>query len=486
MVVSEHASPVVSENSQLVRIPRRRWIDRALARTPVRQAVLAEPPAGSGLRPVLGDRGLPLVANLAKAVRWGPAQGLADYRSMGPVTWSRPLGQATVSVAGPEATQVVLSNKDKAFGQGWDYYIGPFFRRGLLLLEFDEHMFHRRLMQQAFTRPRLEGYFAELAALVDDSVAAWPSEKQLLLYPTIKTMTLEIAGEIFMAANVGIEREVLNTAFVACTRAGLAFVRYPVPGGKWRAGLRGRKVLEDYFFRMLPAKRASQGNDFFSALCHARDEDGQQFDDRAVVDHMIFLIMAAHDTSTTTATAAAYFLGKHPEWQERARAQSLARGDAPLDMATLEQLTVLDDIVKETLRLISPVPGFARRTVRDTEILGHYIPAGVAVSVVHWVNQLLPEYWTDPATFDPDRFSAERHEDKSHRCAWVPFGGGVHKCIGMHFGTLEVKAILDAMLRNYEWSLPQDYEIPWGFSSIPFPADDAPMVLRRRAPSDLS
>ncbi|KAA0020100.1 cytochrome P450 [Antrihabitans cavernicola] len=479
-MISEYPARAISENSQLVRIPRRQLLDRVLARTPRREAELATPPPGSGLKPVLGDRGLPFVGNLLKAMRWGPAQALAEYRRVGPVTWSRPLGQPNVYVSGPEATQVVLSNKDKAFGQGWDYYIGAFFDRGLLLLEFDEHMFHRRLMQQAFTRPRLEGYFAELTGLVDKSVAAWPTEHRLLVYPTIKTMTLEIAADIFMDAEVGIERDSLNKAFIACTHGGMAFVRYPIPGGHWRAGLRGRKVLEDYFFRMLPAKRASQDNDMFSALCHARDEDGEQFSDRDVINHMIFLIMAAHDTSTTTATAAAYFLGKHPEWQKKARAESLARGDAPLDMAALETATVLDEVIKETVRLVSPVPGFARRTVKDTEILGHYIPAGVTVSVLHWVNQLLPEYWTDPERFDPDRFSAERHEDKSHRYAWVPFGGGVHKCIGMHFGTLEVKVILDAMLRHYEWSLPQDYEIPWAFSSMPFPVDDAPMVLRRR------
>lgn len=479
MVVSDNVRPGAMENSQLVQIPDA-LPDRLLGLTPVRTAVLAEPPAGSGLEPIVGDLGLPYLSNGLKTLRWGPAHGLADYRLRGPVTWSRPLGQKTVMVAGPDATQVVLSNKDKAFGQGWDYFIGPFFRRGLLLLEFDEHMFHRRLMQQAFTRPRLEGYFGELTTVVEKAVGDWRTDAPLRLYPTVKDMTLEVASEIFMDAEVGGEREKLNKAFIACTHAGMSIVRHPIPGGHWRAGLQGRKVLEEYFTRMLPAKRTSDDGDFFAALCHAVDEDGNRFGDRDVIDHMIFLIMAAHDTSTVTATSAAYFLGKHPEWQARAREEALARGDGPLDMAGLEAMPTLDAIIKESLRLVSPVPGFARRTVKDTEILGHYVPAGVSVNVLHWVNHLLPEYWTRPETFDPDRFSDERREDKSHRCAWMPFGGGVHKCIGMHFGTLEVTAILHAMLRNYEWTVPDDYEIPWGFSSLPFPRDGAPMTLRRR------
>jgi cytochrome P450 len=102
------------------------------------------------------------------------------------------------------------------------------------------------------------------------------------------------------------------------------------------------------------------------------------------------------------------------------------------------------------------------------------------IDVGQWVNHLLPEYWTDPARFDPERFAEPRREDKSHKFAWVPFGAGAHKCIGMHFGMLEVKAVIDAMVRNFEWRLPPDYEIPWSYITLPYPRDGAPVVLRRR------
>ncbi|TSE01438.1 cytochrome P450 [Skermania sp. ID1734] len=473
-----------TENSRLIETGRTALLDRLLHAVPERAATLAQPPAGSGLRAVRGDLGIPLVGSGLGWLRWGPAQQIEQYRRWGPVTWSKTLGQPIVTVTGPDAAQVVVANKDKAFGQGWEYYIGPFFHRGLLLLEFEEHMFHRRLMQQAFTRPRLEQYFTELTELANRRIASWPTGRTIHLYSTLKALTLEVAAEIFMDADVGAERDRLNRAFIAATHAALAVVRAPVPGGNWRAGLRGRKVLEDYFYRMLPAKRSSAGNDFFSALCHARDEDGSRFTDADVVNHMIFLIMAAHDTSTTTATSVAYFLGKHPEWQERARAESLARPSGPLDMQVLEAMTTLEMCIKESLRLVSPVPGLVRRTVADTEILGYYVPAGVLVDVNVWANHLLAEYWPQPERFDPERFSPQRREDKSHRYAWMPFGAGAHKCIGMHFGMLEVKTILDAMLRNFEWSYAgspsRGYEMPWGYSTISFPRDDAPIVLRRR------
>ena len=103
-------------------------------------------------------------------------------------------------------------------------------------------------------------------------------------------------------------------------------------------------------------------------------------------------------------------------------------------------------MIKETLRLVAPVPMLMRKTVKDAEVEGHHIPAGTLVAVAAAVNHFDPACWTQPDAFDPHRFGPERQEDKSHRNAWIPFGGGVHKCIGLHFGTLEVKAILHEML----------------------------------------
>ena len=85
--------------------------------------------------------------------------------------------------------------------------------------------------------------------------------------------------------------------------------------------------------------------------------------------------------------------------------------------------------------------------------------------------------WTDPHRFDPERFAEGRREDKSHRYAWMPFGGGAHKCIGLHFGTFEVKALLHEMLRTYRWSVPETYRMRWDYVSLPVPVDGLPVRL---------
>ena len=312
---------------------------------------------------------------------------------------------------------------------------------------------------------------------------AWPTDEPFLLYPAVKALSLDVAEAVFMGASEeerhSPETAEVAAAFVDCVRAGLAVVRFPVPGLRWHRGLKGRAVLEEYFRSRIPAKRRSDDRDLFAALCHVETDEGHSFTDEDVVSHMIFLMMAAHDTSTITATATLYFLAKHPEWQERCREESRAYGDGPIDLAGTEKLESLDLAFTEAMRLVTPVPGMARRTVRDTEILGHHVPAGTMVSVADWASHLLPNLWAAADTFDPTRFDEPRREDKQHRYAFMPFGGGVHKCIGMHFGRAEVKALVHRILLTHRIAVPEGYDVRWDMTSLPSPADGLPVVLHR-------
>lgn len=464
--------------SSVLLLPAPRVVDEALLglsrRWPIRP--LAMPPVGSNLKPVVGDAGLPLLGHTLDYIRFGVDLGRDRYERLGPVSWMGAFGMKMVVIAGPSATQAALANTDKAFSQdGWTFLIDKFFHRGLMLMSFDEHLMHRRIMQEAFTRDRLAGYVGQVVPRARDGINSWATDRPVRLYPLLKELTLDIATEVFMGGRGGEDTHAINGAFVATVRAASSIVRVPIPGTRFRAGVQGRKVLESYFVKHLPETRTSGGNDLFAGLCHATTAEGDSFSDEDVVNHMIFLMMAAHDTSTITTAAVAYYLAKHPEWQERARTESLALGDAPVGIEALERLSALDLIVKEALRLAAPVPLVMRKAVKDTEIEGHYIPQGSLVAVAPALNHFDPACWSDPDVFDPDRFGPAREEDKSHRNAWIPFGGGVHKCIGLHFGTLEVKAILHQMLLTYSWTVPDDYEVRWDNTSLPVPVDGLPI-----------
>ncbi|GAA14210.1 cytochrome P450 [Gordonia alkanivorans] len=443
-------------------------------------SVLATPPAGSDLQAIpCSGRNSSLEI---MSMRRDPF-GFADRRraQFGNVSGLNAFGVQMVMTGNPRAAQELLMNKDRAFANGpaWSYFIGPFFNRGVMLLDFDEHRHHRQILQQAFGTTALEGYMQEMQPMIAERVAEFPVGS-VKLFEQFKALTLDLALEVFLGLNLPRdEADRINKAFIDTVRAGVAYVRKPLPGGRWWKGLRSRKVLEEFFYANIAAKRARETPDLFSVLCHAESDEGHSFSDEDVVNHMIFVLMAAHDTSTITMTQMAYNMAKHPEWQDRARAESLELGPE-LGYDALAGMTALDLVMKESLRLCPPVPAQPRMAVKDTSIEGFYVPEGTIVTTSSLSSHRDPEFFTNPDMFDPERFGPERAEDKSHRFAWMPFGGGVHKCIGLYFGQMEIKTIMHHLLRGYEWSVPADYVLPMDYSALPVPKDKLPVPLRRR------
>ncbi|UEA58039.1 cytochrome P450 [Gordonia otitidis] len=442
--------------------------------------IIAPAPPGSGLRAVqCADRNGMLEV---LSMRRDPFGFAADRRArFGQLYGINALGKRIVVASGVDAADTILRNRDRAFANGpaWGYLIGPFFNRGLMLLDFEEHRHHRLIMQQVFANTALKGYMQEMSPMIADRMQRFATGK-VLLADKFKALTLDVALEVFLG--VALPREDadrLNKAFIETVRAGVALVRRPVPGGRWWKGLRSRRVLEEFFASAIDDKRARETPDLFSVLCHAESEEGQRFTDDDVVNHMIFVLMAAHDTSTITMTQMAYHLARHPEWQQRARDESddLA-GELGYD--DLGHLGTLDLVMRESLRLCPPVPSQPRTAVDDTSIGDYFIPAGTMVSVPQLANHRDPEIYSEPDRFDPERFIPERAEDKRHRMAWAPFGGGVHKCIGLYFGQMEIKTIMHHLLRDYEWSVPRGYEMPMDYSALPVPKDRLPVTLWRR------
>ncbi|MEV7431237.1 cytochrome P450 [Nocardioides sp. NPDC092400] len=438
------------------------------------------------------DRGKPLLGRAFEYAKDPFALFRRQWDHYGPVAPISMLGQRWVMLLGPDACEEAFRNKDKAFANGpaWTYLVGPFFDRGLMLLDFEEHHMHRRIMQQAFTRDRLEAYAARMHAPIEAGLAGWAAsggragrgrDRDFRAYPALKQLTLDVAADIFMggAEDTTPEQMVeVNRAFIACVQAAAAVVRKDLPLTRWGRGHRGREVLEEFLRHYLPSRRATETDDLFSQLCHIESDEGERFSDDDVVNHMIFLMMAAHDTSTITLSTMLQLLGQHPAWQDRCRAESEALGPRPT-LAELEGLESLDLVMKECLRLRAPVPVVLRKVVKDTVVQGVRIPAGTFVTVAPQFAQVMEELWTNPLVFDPERFSPERREDKSHRYAWNPFGGGVHKCLGMYFAGAEVKAVMHHLLRGWEWSVDPGYVAPMNNHSLPFPQDGQPIDLRR-------
>ena len=313
---------------------------------------VAGPTASDDVLHIPGEDGLPFFG-VAYEFLTNP-RGLSRRMSAqyGRAYRIRFLGQRTVSLAGADALQLVLLDRERNFSSqlGWDHSIGRLFSRGLMLLDFDEHRSHRRLMQVAFRKSALAHYLGTMHTVARDAMRDWGGQASFRFYPAIKQLTLDTAAVAFLGIELDARAREINRAFIDAVAASLALIRVPVPGLKLARGLKARRELATFFASQIPARRAGDGQDMFSHLCRATDEDGNRYSDADIINHMIFLMMAAHDTVTSSLTTAAYGLARFPEWQEQLRAEAAPFGDAPLAYDDLDALSHSDNVFNEALR----------------------------------------------------------------------------------------------------------------------------------------
>ena len=471
-------------SSDVVAATRQRVLTMAAglaSRYPGRTQPLAEPPAGSGLKPVMGDYGFPFLGHSLSSLADPLEFARRRYALHGPVSWVGGVGLRVVQLIGPEALEAAWVNRDKAFSstRGWAPIIGPFFHRGIMLLDFEEHRDHRRIMQTAFTRSALGGYLDLMKPGIEQTIAGWPAAEQFPLYAGVKHLLLDQAAEVFVGATLGAESDQLSRDFHDTVCGGQAIIRADVPGGVWARGLRARERLERYFAQQLPARRAGEGTDLFSMLCRSRSEDGDVFSDADIVNHMIFLLMAAHDTSAIAISMLGYELGRNIAWQNALRDEARAySGDLTMDDLD-HAFPLLDAAFKEILRMYAPAGALFRQTIKDTEVAGHFIPRRTHVAISVYASMRLEDWWPNPDQFDPGRFLAGADATPIHRYAFAPFGGGVHKCLGQQFADMNVKAIMHRLLLNFSWRLPAGYRPRMTWGTGPTPADGLPVRLGR-------
>jgi cytochrome P450 len=270
----------------------------------------------------------------------------------------------------------------------------------------------------------------------------------------------------------------MNGVFEDLVAASMSTLRLRIPGLEFYRGLVGREHRVRYFSGLLAARRAGHGSDKFSRLARARSEEGAVPSDPDIVDHMIVLMMAAHDATTSTLTSMTYELARHPEWQERVREESRALGKTELGFEDLDKLGALTWVIKATMRRYPPLPVIPRVATAAFDWGGCRVPANsmVVISPIHTHD--MPEWWSEPARFDPERFAPSRAGDQRHTHAWVPFGGGPHLCLGMHLADVQIKSIMHQLVQRYRWSVPDGYAMPVQQAPISKPLDGLPIELR--------
>src|SRR5215469_15474519 len=377
-------------------------------------AIPFTPPKRNSLTHIPGDEGWPIIGKTLHALADPKGFIEGNARRYGLVYRSHLFGETSIVLLGPVANELVLFDQARQFSSthGWNLILGRLFPRGLMLLDFDEHRLHRKALSVAFKAGPMKSYLAKLDEGIAGRVARWKQRSgEMLVYPAMKQLTLDLAATSFLGADIGPEVEEINRAFIDMVAAAVAPIRRPLPGTQMARGVKGRKRIIAYFSEQIPVRRAgSGGDDLFSQLCQATDEDGALLSEQDIIDHMSFLMMAAHDTLTSSLCAFIGELAAHPQWQGKLRDEVTALGlpaNAPTSFDDLEKLPLSEMAFKEALRRKPPVPSIPRRAVRDFTFKGFAIPAGTAVGVNPLFTHHMPEIWPEPEMFNPLRFTEE-------------------------------------------------------------------------------
>lgn len=350
-----------------------------------------------------------------------------------------------VILVGPRANRLLLLDPDDNFSARWGWEVVHAYFPGMVLLrDFADHRHHRRIMTPLFKPAALRHYLDQMDPIVRESLETWHDNVDI--YQAQKQLTLDIALCVFGGFKPGPSSAVLNRDLSTMLENVMA-----MPGPRrWRS-LRARDRLRTILRAELEVRRESDGVDLFSRLANERDDCRRRLSDTDVVDHMLGLLFAAHDTTTSALTTICMQLARYPGWQARLREECREvreeTGDEGLAYASLDRLPLTEAFFRETLRQFSPLQIIPRRSVREFVFGDWRIPANAPILLFPQATHFDSEFFPEAERFDPMRFVDSGSLDPF---AFIPFGRGSHMCLGMHFASMEVKAVLYRLLLSRE------------------------------------
>jgi cytochrome P450 family 135 len=342
-----------------------------------------------------------------------------------------------VMVSRPDVIRALYADRRHRLPPGRALTLQPLVgARSLLLLEGDEHLSRRRLMLPPFHGDRMRTYEPVMRAAAARELARWPEGRAFPVHPSMQAITLDvILRAVFGVADPQRAERLrtrLRALLAATTSPGLQVSvmfgrREPLERLRAMAAEIDALLLEEIAQR----RRAAGGDDICSRLAGARFEDGTGLDDREIRDQLMTLLIAGHETTATGLAWALDLLAHHPEVADRARV-----GGEPY----------LRAVVSEALRLRPVVPLAGRRLATGLAVDGLSLPAGTDVTPAIWLAHTRPQEYPEPYAFRPERFL----DRPPATYTWLPFGGGVRRCIGAAFAELEMRTVLAEVLARFE------------------------------------
>jgi cytochrome P450 len=413
-------------------------------------------------------------------------------RRHGDIFTLRLMTTPTVWMIGPEANHFLLvsGTRHVRWRDGLMGDMIPLVGDGLLTTDAEVHDRARKLLQPAFSRRSVEAQAHIMLEEADAAVATLRDGETVDAYIWTRRLALGIA----MRGLFGIDADAHRRDEVAERfEDALGFYYRQMwlqqlrgPGTPFGRMLGQRRALSRLVLDEIDRRRraGAEGEDVLARLIRAQADDGDRLTDGEIRDHVLTLLFAGHDTTTSTISFMLHELARHPAELDRLPEEldDVLGGAAPTPAQLAGGLPRLEAVLAETLRLYPAAWWGPRRVHEPFDFAGHRVPAGVLVHYSSWVTHRLPELFPDPEAFLPDRFTSGAVAALP-KGSYVPFGGGTRICVGKRFGELEIKAIAVRLLQRFRPELQPGFRLHIRQAPTLSPRDGVPLVLRVRSRS---
>ena len=359
--------------------------------------------------------------------------------------------------------------------------------RSVLFLDGDAHLHDRRMILPAFQGERMRAYAPMMRSIARTMIAKWPTDVSFPVYPPMRAITFDV----IMRAAFGLDesaqaaglKDLLARLFTLYTGRFASFFQlaaFRVDLGYWspwgRIARLNREMEAALYSEFARRRASSEGRreDILTMLLAARDEEGELLSDQVLRDQLVTILLAGHETTAASLAWAMHRLVQHPE-VARAAHDEVARLPQDADPSSMRYL---DAVVNESMRLSPVVPNIGRAVQDDVTIASRRLPRGVVLAPCIYLLHRRAELWPDPERFDPARFLDSRVVPYT----FIPFGGGIRRCLGAAFAVCQMKIVLAEVVRRFEILPTEGYEPHPTRASIAIgPSAGMPVVLRHRA-----
>jgi cytochrome P450 len=353
-----------------------------------------------------------------------------------------------VMLADPAAIKQVFTGDPKVFhaGEGNQILAPVLGKNSVLVLDEKPHMSQRKLLLPPFHGARMQGYERTMSEIAEREIEGWPTGTPYKLRPRMQAMTLEIILQTVFGVRggerIGALRAALREFLDLTTNPQLLLPLLLVgPNRARKFGPFRRRIerVDELIYREIAERRRAgdltERDDVLSMMIGATHEDVSPMSDEEMRDELVTLLVAGHETTATSLAWAVERLTRNPEKLERLRAEVLEGRE--------EYLTAT---IQETLRLRPVISIVLRKLTESVEIGGYELPAGVSVAPCIYLVHRNPEIYPEPERFLPERFL----ENPPGTYSWIPFGGGVRRCLGASFAQFEMAVVLKELIKRHQ------------------------------------